>query len=103
MVLADQSTMNWDDRGAQAPRIQGTGSMSRVVRSAGAVAMVIALVAGLAALAYARWMRPAADADAALAEGRYEEALARYADAEARFDRLAPARQFLGDEYGHVM
>ena len=77
--------------------------MTHVVRSSGAAVMVLALVAGVAALAYARWMRPLADGDAALANGHYEEALARYADAEARFDRFAAARQFFADDYSHVM
>ena len=65
--------------------------------------MVLAFVAGLAALTYARWMRPLTDGDAALAEGRYEDALARYAEAEARFDRFVAARQFFADDYQHVM
>jgi len=65
--------------------------------------MVLALVAGSSALAYARWTRPAADADAALADGRYDEALASYARAETRFDRLAAAKEFFAADYGHVM
>jgi tetratricopeptide (TPR) repeat protein len=48
-------------------------------------------------------MRPAADGDAALADGRYDEALARYADAEARFDRFAAARELFAGDYSHVM
>jgi tetratricopeptide (TPR) repeat protein len=77
--------------------------MTRVVRSSGGAAMVLALAAGVAALSYARWMRPLAEGDAALAEGRDEEALVRYADAEARFDRFAAARQFFAADYRHVM
>src|SRR5262249_22559252 len=95
--------MNWENRDVSTPPIQGTGSMTRVVRSIGAAAMVVAFVGGLAALSYARWMRPLADGDAALADGRYDEALARYAEAEARFDRFAAARQFFADDYSHVM
>jgi tetratricopeptide (TPR) repeat protein len=103
MVLADQSRLNR----ARAPfgvgPIQRTESMSRWTRSAGAAATVLALVAGSSALAYARWTRPSADGDAALADGRYEEALASYARAETRFDRLAAAKEFFAADYSHVM
>ena len=77
--------------------------MTPLARSAGAAAMVLMLIAGCAAIAYARWMRPAADGDAAVADGRYEQALASYADAEARFDRLAAARALFAGDYSHVM
>jgi tetratricopeptide (TPR) repeat protein len=72
-------------------------------RTAGAIMMTLVLVAGCAIVTYARWMRPAADGDAALAGGRDEEALARYAEAEARFDRWAAARQLFEDDYRHVI
>jgi tetratricopeptide (TPR) repeat protein len=77
--------------------------MTPVARAAGAAAMVLMLLAGGAALAYARWMRPVADGDAALADGRYEQALASYAEAEGRFDRWAAAREVFAGDYGHVM
>ena len=77
--------------------------MTSVVRSAAAAAMVVMLLAGSAAVAYAAWMRPAADGDAALADGRYEQALASYAAAETRFDRIAAAKELFADDYGHVM
>lgn len=77
--------------------------MTSSARSAGAAAMVLLLVAGGAALAYARWTRPAADGDAALAGGRYEEALASYARAEARFDRFAAAKELFAADYTHVV
>ena len=77
--------------------------MSSVVRSTAAAAMVLMLLAGSAAVAYAAWMRPAADGDAALADGRYEQALASYAAAETRFDRIAAAKELFADDYGHVM
>lgn len=77
--------------------------MTRVVRSAVGGVAVIALVGGLAALAYARWSGPAAAGDSALADGRYEEALARYAEAESRFERFGVLRQFFADDYSHVM
>jgi tetratricopeptide (TPR) repeat protein len=77
--------------------------MTPVVRSAAAAAMVLMLLAGCSAIAYAQWMRPAADGDTALADGRYEEALASYADAEARFDRFAAAKELFAGDYSHVM
>ena len=77
--------------------------MTPVVRSAAAAVMVLMLLAGGSAVAYARWMRPAADGDAALADSRYEQALASYADAEARFDRFAAAKELFAGDYSHVM
>ena len=77
--------------------------MTSLVRSAGAAAMVLVLLAGCSAIAYAAWMHPAAEGDAALADGRYEQALASYAAAETRFDRLAAAKELFAGDYGHVM
>jgi tetratricopeptide (TPR) repeat protein len=77
--------------------------MTPLVRSAGAAAMLLVLLTGCTAIAYARWMHPAADGDAALADGRYEQALASYADAEARFDRFAAGKELFAGDYGHVM
>ena len=77
--------------------------MTPGVRSAAAAAMVLMLLAGGSAIAYAGWMRPAADGDAALAEGRYDQALASYADAEARFDRFAAAKALFAGDYSHVL
>ena len=77
--------------------------MTRMARSAGSAIVVLALVAGSSALAYARWTRPAADGDAALAAGRYDQALASYADAEARFDRFSAAKELFAANYSHVM
>jgi tetratricopeptide (TPR) repeat protein len=77
--------------------------MTRTGQYIAAAVMGLALAAGASAIAYAQWMRAAADGDAALAAGRYEEALASYADAEARFDRRAAARALLASDYSHVM
>jgi tetratricopeptide (TPR) repeat protein len=77
--------------------------MTPVVRTAAAAAMVAMLLAGSAAIAYGLWMRPAADGDRGLADGRYEQALASYADAEARFDRLAAAKELFAGDYAHVI
>jgi len=67
------------------------------------IVMSVVLAAGVAAIAYARWTRAVADADAALADGRFEQALASYAEAEARFDRSAAAKQLFASDYRHVM
>jgi len=77
--------------------------MTPLVRSAAAAAMVLVLLAGCSAIAYSAWMRPAADGDAALADGRYEQALASYAGAEARFDRFAAAKELFAGDYNHLM
>jgi len=65
--------------------------------------MVVLLLLGCAALAYARWTRPVADADAALDAGDYPRALANYSVGEARFDRLPPIKQALTAEYNRVV
>jgi tetratricopeptide (TPR) repeat protein len=77
--------------------------MTLQVRSAAAAAMVLMLLTGASAIAYAGWMRPAADGDAALTQSRYDQALANYADAEARFDRFAAAKALFAGDYDHVM
>jgi tetratricopeptide (TPR) repeat protein len=77
--------------------------MMIALRSLGAAAMAVVLLAGVAALSYARVTRPVADADAALADGRFKEALVSYAEAEARFNRYAPVRQIFASDYSHVM
>ena len=49
---------------------------------------VLLLVSGAALLGYARWTGPLADADAALADGRLEQAVVSYQVAEGRFDAV---------------
>src|SRR2546426_4742624 len=75
----------------------------RTVGAPGMIVMIVVLAAGVAAIAYARWTRAVADADAALADGRFEQALASYAEAEARFDRSAAAKQLFASDYRRVM
>jgi len=65
----------------------------------GAALVMLLLVVGAAAVACARWTRPIAAADEALAAGRLDEALASYARAEARLDRLPAVRQLLAPDY----
>ena len=77
--------------------------MTTAVKSIGATLMAVLLLAGAAAVAYARWTRSIADADQALAGGQWDWALAGYADAEARFDRIAPARAFAASDYERLV
>ena len=65
--------------------------------------MVLLLGVGLAAVACARWTGPVADADAALALGQWERALASYARAEHRFDRLPVLREVIARDYNRVV
>lgn len=71
-------------------------------KTLGAVAIVLALIAAVGALVYARWTKVIVDADAALAAGQLDQALAGFTAAGARFDRLPVARQLLAAEYRHV-
>jgi hypothetical protein len=77
--------------------------MSSAIKSVGSAIMALLLVAGVAAIAYARWTRPVSEADAALAQGKLEQALNGYAAAEARFDGLAAAKQLFPSEYNRVV
>src|SRR5206468_2690501 len=73
------------------------------LKSFGSALMVMLLVLGCAAIAYARWTRPVADADEALNAGDYAAALAGYSAGEARFDRLPPVKQALSAEYNRIV
>jgi len=65
--------------------------------------MVVLLAGGCAMIAYARWMQPIADADAATASGDVGRALASYAEAERRFDSLPLLKQLLPSDYDRVI
>jgi tetratricopeptide (TPR) repeat protein len=65
--------------------------------------VLLLLVGGLAAVACARWTRPIADGDEALAAGDPARALASYAIAEARFDRVPVIRQILAGDYARAV
>lgn len=70
------------------------------MNSAGAkAALVAALLVGSALLAADWWLRPLADGDRALRDGRHEAALQSFAAAEARFARFPAARQALAQSY----
>ena len=72
-------------------------------RHAASVVAILMVLAGGAALAYARWTAPIAEGDRAVADGQLDRALAAYARAEARFDRLPPARQLFAADYQRVV
>lgn len=65
--------------------------------------VVLLLVAGLGLLGYARWTRGIDDADAALAEGRLDAAIAAYQIAETRFEAVPAVRQIVPAEYGRAV
>jgi tetratricopeptide (TPR) repeat protein len=73
------------------------------MKSVGAALAVVALLAGVAMLAYARWTRDLVRADEALAAGRLDEALAGYQAAGVRFDRTPAARQMFAGEYDRAV
>jgi tetratricopeptide (TPR) repeat protein len=77
--------------------------VSAAAKAIASGAMVLALLAGGAALAYARWTSPIAEADRALADGDLEHALAEYAAAEARFDRVGPAKPLFAADYDRAV
>jgi tetratricopeptide (TPR) repeat protein len=64
---------------------------------------VLVLLAGAGALAYAQWTDPIAEGDRAIADGQLDRALAAYARAEARFDRLAATKRLFADDYERVI
>jgi tetratricopeptide (TPR) repeat protein len=73
--------------------------MSRRLLSLGSAAMVVLLIVGVAALAYARWAVDVAGADRAISQGRFDQATAAYVAAERRFDRFPFTKQLFADEY----
>ena len=77
--------------------------MTTATKSAGATMMVLLLLAGAVALGYARWTRGIADADQALADGRWEPALAAYAAAEHRFETVPVLKQAVPADYSRVV
>jgi tetratricopeptide (TPR) repeat protein len=66
-------------------------------------AIVFVLLAGAAAVVYARWTDPIAEGDRAVENAQLDLALAAYARAEARFDRVAAAKQLLTNEYDRTI
>jgi len=75
--------------------------MTPARRVAGAFSLVL-LIAGVAALSYARWSHPIDDGDAALARGDAETALAAYATAADRFAAHPMLREMFARDYARV-
>jgi tetratricopeptide (TPR) repeat protein len=65
--------------------------------------MTLMLLAGGAALAYARFTVPIVEGDRAITDGQLERALAAFSSAERRFDRLPVAKQLFADDYQRVI
>lgn len=64
---------------------------------------MILLLAGVALIGYARWTGPLAQADAAIAGGRYDEAIPAYQLAEAHFDAVPALKHLLPIEHTRAM
>jgi tetratricopeptide (TPR) repeat protein len=77
--------------------------MTAARRSLVTTLWVALLLAGAVAVAAARWTGPIADADEALAAGHWDRALAGYARAEGRFDRMPVSRQILRRDYDRLV
>lgn len=75
--------------------------MTSTRRVAGALCLVL-LVAGVAAVSYARWSRFIDDGDAALARGDAQTALAAYARAADRFDAHPMLREMFTRDYARI-
>src|SRR5437588_3845734 len=69
------------------------------VRAFGSTLVVLLLLTGVAFVGYARWTHAIDDADAALADGRLEQAVAGYAAAEGPFDQVPVVRQAAAADY----
>jgi len=74
-----------------------------MTRTLTATLVVLFLLAGGTLVAYDRWTAPVAGGDAALADGRLDQAIADYKLAEARFDALPAVRQLAASEYARVI
>jgi tetratricopeptide (TPR) repeat protein len=74
-----------------------------MTKTIGSFFVVLLLAAGLGLVGYARWTAHVTEADAALADGRLDQALAEYKLAEARFDALPAVRQLASTEYTRVV
>jgi tetratricopeptide (TPR) repeat protein len=77
--------------------------MLSALKSLGVTVIVVLLLAGIAALVYARWSSPMTDGDASLAQDQYVQALASYATAESRFDRFPALKHLFAGDYDHLI
>lgn len=72
-------------------------------RQIGSVAVILSLIGGCAALAYAAWLEPLSRADAALAAADPDEAVAAYTEADARFRRVPLLQRVLADDHARAV
>jgi tetratricopeptide (TPR) repeat protein len=72
------------------------------MKALGTALVILILISGIGLVSYARWTRVIQDADTALADGRLEEALAGYEQAETRFDLTPAARQLFARDYNRA-
>ena len=73
------------------------------MKALGTLIVLLMLAAGATGLAYARWTRAVADADAALAAGELDRARAGYTAAALSFDRVPAGREVFSGEYARVL
>jgi tetratricopeptide (TPR) repeat protein len=73
-----------------------------MLKTLGAALVLVLFLAGASLAAYARWTRPIAAADAALGDGRLDDAISGYRTAETRFDQVPAARQLFQSEYARA-
>jgi tetratricopeptide (TPR) repeat protein len=69
------------------------------MRAAASTVIILLLLVGLTLVGYAQYTSAVGTADAALADGRFAEAIAGYQAAEARFDRVPAVRQIASADY----
>jgi len=72
------------------------------MKAIGSIVVVLMLLSGVGLVAYARWTHVIDEADEALANRRYDQALAAYDRASARFDLTPAARQVFESEYNRI-
>jgi tetratricopeptide (TPR) repeat protein len=72
------------------------------MKAIGTALVVLMLLAGAGLIAYARWTHVIGEADAALAGRNFDQALAGYERASARFDLTPAARQLFAAEYDRM-
>jgi len=73
------------------------------MKALGSTLVVILLAAGLTLIGYARWSASLREADAALDEGRLEQAIAGYQTAEGRYDAVPAVKQLVAREYNRAV
>jgi hypothetical protein len=73
-----------------------------MLRPFAVVVVLLLFLSGAAFIGYSRWTRPIAAADAALADGRLQDAVTGYVQGEARFDGLPASRQLFAGEYARA-